>query len=169
VAVKFNVTFTGESDVTPLISGEKRTSLLNLASLCRGLAAGAEVGDWDLSCRASAVAATGVITFTGLPVADEIVTVGNVVFTAKASAGSAVQFTIGGTANATAVNLAAVLNAHTTVSKYVSAAVTATGVITLTALVPGVAGNAFQLSEGMSNATITAFAGGSESQFTLSF
>jgi hypothetical protein len=171
VAVKFNITFTGETDVTPLISGEKRQSMLNLAALCRSMASGTDAGgDWTVNCRNTAVAAAGVITFAGLPVADETVTLCNVAFTAKASASTAAEFTIGASANATAVNLAAKINAHTTVSKYVSAAVTDTGVITCTALVPGVAGNAFALSEAATNTTVTAFTGGSEAtSFDLSF
>ena len=169
MAVKFNVNFSGDADVQPLISGEKRESLLGLSQLAKALASGTDTGDWTLSCRTSAVAATGLITMTGLPVADETVTVCNVVFTAKASAATATEFTIGASADATIVNLVAKLNAHTTVSKYLSAARTSSGEATLTALVPGVVGNALQLSENATNTAVTAFAAGAETSFSFSF
>jgi hypothetical protein len=44
----------------------------------------------------------------------------------------------------------------------ISAAVTATGVITLTSLVPGQIGNGLALAENADNTAVTAFASGTE-------
>lgn len=122
-----------------------------------------------LRCAMGAVQATGAVTMTGLPSADETVTIGNVVFTAKASGATGNQFNIGASATITAANLAAAINASTTMAGRITAT-SAAGVVTLTVSVPGLIGNSVQLSETLSNATITAFAGGSNgTNYTLDF
>lgn len=90
------------------------------------------------------VAATGTVTFSAV-VQNDTVTIGNVVFTGKDSPSTNVQFLTGSTDTASATSLAAKINAHPTVSKYVSAT-SLNAVVTLTALVPGVIGNSFPIA-----------------------
>lgn len=94
-------------------------------------------------------------TFSGVGTADDTITVNGVVFTLKASAASAYQVTIGGTAAATAANFAAKVNA-----KSAETGVTAVAVaedVTLTATVGGTEGNAIVIAE---SGTGFSFAGG---------
>lgn len=138
---------------------DKISSALELGKYMRSLAAGLQSADLDL--HVGAVQATGLVSFSGLPSNDEILTIANVVFTAKSSGATGNQFNIGGSATITAANLAAAINASANLSGIVTAS-SAAGVVTLTAVVPGKAGNGLQLSEGLSNATVTAFASGAD-------
>jgi phage tail sheath gpL-like len=170
VAVKFVVTFEN-AQKTPFISGAKQRSLRGFVNFCVALMSGSYRQTVTMTVRNAAVAATGNVTFTGLPVADETVTVAGTVFTAKASASTNVQFTIGASATATGANLATVLNAHPTVSQYLTASADS-GVVTITAKQPGVAGNLVTLAESATNTTVSGanLTGGSEStpfSFTL--
>lgn len=109
--------------------------------------------------------ATGTITFTGLPVADETVTVNGQVYVFKASASTALQVTIGADGPATATNLATKINANSTA---VTASVAA-GVVTLHALAAGAAGNAVTLTETATNvaASGATLAGGVDAQLGM--
>jgi hypothetical protein len=170
MAVKFVVEFHGARK-TPLISGARLLSMKRLANYVVALMAGYGNPGASMKVRNAAVLATGSITFTGLPVANDTVTVAGTAFTAKASASTSTEFTIGADATATATNLAAKLNAHTTISRYVTAS-SALGVVTLTAAVPGVFGNLVTLSEALTNATVSGatLSGGSEDAlFSFSF
>jgi hypothetical protein len=104
----------------------------------------------------AAVKATGSIGVTGLPVADETITVNGVVFTFKASATLANHITIGTDADTTRANIAAKLNASTSplVAKatYVN---NGTNAVTVTHDQPGVKGNAFTLAENATNVTVS--------------
>lgn len=94
----------------------------------------------------NAVAATGTITLSSM-VATDTVTIAGTVFTCVASGATGNQFNVGGNDTATAVNLAAAINATATqkVLKSVSASA-ASGVVTLTCLVPGQIGNCIQMA-----------------------
>jgi hypothetical protein len=117
---------------------------------------------------AGSVKATGLVTFTGAPVANETVTIANVVFTAKASGATGNQFNIGGSITLTAAALAAAVNASSNLAGIVTAT-SAVGVVTLTAVAPGVIGNGLALSETLTNSTVTAFASGSDgTSYTIS-
>jgi phage tail sheath gpL-like len=153
---------------SPLVSGSRVVTVRRLVNLLLQMVTGRYKGGVTVTAKDAPVAATGTVAFTGLPTADETLTVCNTVFTAKASASTSVQFTIGADATAAGANLAAKINAHPTVSQYVTASA-ATGTVTLTAAVPGVIGNALQLSEALSNATVTAFSGGTETAITYTF
>ena len=109
-----------------------------------------------------AIQATGDVTFTGLPIATEAVVIANFTYTAVAGApASEFEFQIGADATETATNLTAALNASASLSGIVQAT-SALGVVTLSAVQPGKSGNGFQFSETLTNATITAFANGSD-------
>lgn len=171
MAVKFSMTFTGGADNTPLISGEKRQSLINLENLCKALAGGIGSGSaWVLDCRNAAVAASGTLTYSANPAINDTVTIAGTAFTAVASASTNVQYTIGGSATATAANFATVVNAHPTIGQYVTASANGT-TVTITANTPGIIGNLITLAESGANTSVSgaALSGGSESRFQLSF
>lgn len=118
--------------------------------------------------------ATATLTFTDQPVADEAFVLVGTTFTAKggdASGDEEWDLTSGGTAAAdaagNAASVAALVNAHPTVSLIVEAEA-ALGVVTFTAKTPGKGGNGLVLSESLTNATIVTFAGGDETLETVS-
>jgi len=122
-------------------------------------ASGTDVSFIDTSEHDAGTAATGSITFTGLPSVDETIVVRGVTYTFKDSAASATQITIGATKEAAATNTAAKIsandaNVHTFASN---------GVVILTATTRGTAGNAYTLTESATNLTVSGsgtFAGG---------
>lgn len=96
-----------------------------------------------------AVAATGTLTFTGVGSADEVVNVSSETYTMKAAAAGAYQVTIGATADASMDNLVAEITANST-------QVTATNVLgvgTVTAITPGVVGNAYDFNTDVTGGT----------------
>lgn len=118
--------------------------------------------------------AAGVLTFTGLAIADEIVTIGTTVYTWKASPSAAFEVDIGGSAAACVTNLVAAINlsgtegveygAGTTVHPDVSAADGAGDTVEVTAKAPGSPGNGIVTTTDLTNASWGAAttAGGSE-------
>lgn len=115
----------------------------------------------------SAVAATGTVTFSGLPVADETVTIDGQVYVFKAAAGGALEVTIGADADETGDNFATKVNANSLV---VTAANVA-GVVTLTAVTAGAAGNAITLAEAATNTAVSGatLAGGEDVTYPTPF
>ena len=115
--------------------------------------------------------ATATVTFSGVPSADETITVGAEVYTWKASlTGAANEILLGGTATACATNFAnAVVNdqdsegvTHGT-GTVANAQATANAdgtAVTLTAIAPGSSGDFTTISEASSNVTTTDFSGG---------
>jgi len=151
-------TATNMVSILNLSSGEK-TGLINLSTYLRSVAGGAR--DASLSVLVGAVQATGLVTFTGAPTAAQTVTIGNVVFTARASGATGNEFNIGGSITISATNLAAAINASANLAGKI-VATSDVGVVTLTVVAPGVIGNAIALSETLDNATVTAFANGAD-------
>lgn len=131
---------------------------VNLANFIQAVASGQTIG--EINAAAGSVSATGAVVFTGNPSNNETVTIANVVFTAKTSSATGNQWNIGVSATANATALAAAINASSDLTGIVSASAS-TGTVTLTAGVSGKVGNGLALSEALSNATVTAFAGGS--------
>lgn len=99
------------------------------------------------------VNATGTITFSGTPVADETFVIGAVTFTFKASRTGVGEVTIDANNTQQAVNALAAITAD---ASAVVTAVSALGVVTLTAVAAGAAGNLITLTE---SATGTAVSG----------
>ena len=94
-----------------------------------------------LTIGTNAVQATGTITLSSF-VATDTITINGVVFTCVASGATGNQFNVGGSDTLTAAAAAAAINASVTalVSGYVTAT-SATNVITITTVKPGLLGN----------------------------
>lgn len=97
------------------------------------------------------VKATGTITLTGLPAADETITVNAIVYTFKESAALATEITIGADATATAANAASKIAAN---DSAVDAANVA-GVLTIAAAETGEYGNAITLAAAATNVAVS--------------
>lgn len=107
-----------------------------------------------------AVQASATLTSTGSATATETFVLCNVTFTARASGATGNEFNVSGTVATQAANIAAAINASVDLTGFVTAT-SALGVTTITAVVPGLAGNGLQISEGLTNVTLSAFANGS--------
>lgn len=94
--------------------------------------------------KVNAVKATGTITLSS-HVATNTVTVNGITFTCVASGATGNQYNVGVSDTLTAEALATALNANTTLDGMV-VATAASGVVTLTALIPGEMGNAMTLA-----------------------
>jgi len=142
-------------------------ALQNFENYIGALSGGNEMA--SLAFKVGAVQATGLITSTGAATADETITVCNVVFTAKASGATGNQFNLSGTVATQATNIATAINASADLTGIVTASALL-GVVTLTAVVPGLIGNGLALSESMTNVAVTAFANGADgTAYTLDF
>lgn len=128
IAYTIDIAFDGSGDVATI-------------DLATGIATGDVVG----------VKASGTITFTGLPVADETITVRGVAYTFKASASSATEITIGADATETAENTVAKINANDALLDAVNVA----GVVTVSAANTGEYGNAYTLAESATNTAVS--------------
>lgn len=104
------------------------------------------------------VRASGTLTLTAV-IATDAIAINGVTFTAVASGATGNQFNVGADDAATAVNLAAAINASATakVSGYVTASAALT-VVTVQAVAYGLAGNMFTLTS--ADATIVASGSG---------
>lgn len=148
---------TFQARVRPMNSDARR-SFNGLGNYMSALAGDPYIG--YMRMITGAVVASGLITFTGRPVADETLSVLNTTLTAKDSgANGTTQFNTAVSNTTTATNLAACINANTTLNKQV-VATSALGVVTITSLIPGTIGNGLQLSEAMTTTAATAFSGG---------
>ena len=155
--------FQSECDLSP----GQLPALQNLENYIGGLSGGNHKA--SLAVKVGAIQASGLITSTGAATATEIFTLCNVVFTARASGATGNEFNLSATVATQATNIAAAINASSDLTGIVTAT-SALGVVTVTSVVPGLLGNGFQLSEGLTNATITAFSGGTDgTAHTLSF
>lgn len=110
-------------------------------------------------------AATGVVTFTGLPSADDTLVVGDITYTWKAAPSAAFEVDIGADADGCVTNLVAAINltgtagvtygADTTIHPEVFAADGAGSTVDLTAFDVGAVGNSIVFTESMANTTIS--------------
>lgn len=97
--------------------------------------------------------ATGSISFSGRAIADETVTVNGHAITWKASGAVADQVNLGADTQGDITNLAALINAHP--ETYAVHADVGTGVLNLTAIAQGSAGNAIALAEAGTNTSVS--------------
>lgn len=135
----------------------KMQSKLNLGNWFQGMSMGTYPDATEVILATGAVKASGTVTFSSTgPVNDETMVVAGATITAKTSATPGeLQFTRSNTPNVNAVNLAALLNSHASFTGIVTAEVTATGVVTISAYVPGTIGNVITLTESMTNTAVS--------------
>ncbi len=110
-----------------------------------------DTNDGTATGAVTGVKATGTITYTGLPAADETVTVNSIVYTFKAAAALATEITIGADATETASNTAAAITANDPLVDAVNVA----GVVTISAAATGEYGNAYTLAESAANTAVS--------------
>ena len=168
IVITSDLTANGFKSVCDLAPGQL-PALNNLVDYLGGVSGGNYMA--DLACKVGAVKATGTLTVaTGGSTAGQACTICNVTLTGRASNPSTDEFVVSATAATQAANMAAAINASASFTGKVVASA-ALGVVTLTAVVPGVLGNGFQLSAGnLANVTASAFANGSDgTAYNLSF
>jgi len=143
-----------EADLRGSLLGDTGNRMLagqKLMKYIRGLMGGAKSA--KVRVGVNAAKASGTLTLAST-VATNTATIHGVVLTAIASGATSEQFNVGVDDTETAANLVTAINAHATLSLYVSA--TSSGAaVTVTALYPGLLGNAITL---VGSATITASA-----------
>jgi hypothetical protein len=111
----------------------------NLDKLIGDMIDGSQVSYTKIST--GAVQASGTGTFTGAATAGETMTIAGVTFTASATPDeSANQYLVSATVSLEAASLSRAINASTTASPLVFATASA-GVVTITAVSPGITGN----------------------------
>lgn len=112
------------------------------------------------------VAAVGGLTLTGLPVADEIITIDSTVFTWKAASGGTTEITIGATIAECLTNAIAIINAHAVTATASSARGT---ILRITWDTAGTAGNSivFTTTVTLSSIDGSGTLGGSQSGTTI--
>lgn len=108
----------------------------------------------NVQVMSSGVYATGTATLAST-VATNTIVIGGVTLTAVNSGATSVQFNVGATDTITATNLAAAINALTTINKVVQATSSA-AIVTIACLVPGTIGNLVTLSAGGGTITVGA-------------
>lgn len=99
--------------------------------------------------------ATGTITYSGTPVADETLTVNGVVLTFKATSASRAQITISADNTIQARNTVAIINNNPSLIGVV-VATSALGVVTVEAVATGFAGHALTLAEAATGTAVSA-------------
>jgi len=121
--------------------------------------AGGALADDTANVTIQSTKAFGTITISGNPVANETFVVNGVTYTFKAAVTGPKQVLITAGNNTTmATAAAAAINAYETTKVAVDAGVVATsalGVVTVTAVVDGTAGNAITLTEAATNVAVT--------------
>ena len=98
--------------------------------------------------------ATGTITFSGQPSADDTITIGTTTFTFKATATTAAQIKIGADVATTIENAAEKIRMHPTTGPLVEVSYTST-ILTVKAEEMGTAGNAIALARSGTNMTVS--------------
>lgn len=108
----------------------------------------------------SEVKATGTITLSNTGAANDTLVINGVTFTAVASGATGNQWNVGGTATLSAAAIAAAFNASATA--LVNTQITATsalGVVTISAVNRGYAGNAVTIAKGVDAGTVMTVSG----------
>ena len=149
-------------------TAENKSGIRNLAMHLLSLAQGARTGKVTLAIDSTTdlTKATGTITISGNPVADETITIGGKALTWKATPAAEGEIDIvAGDNTAMAADVAAEINAHSAFKGVISAT-SALGVVTVTAVHPGKAGNLITLAEASTNVAVgaAALAGGVSTQ-----
>jgi len=139
-----------------------RHEALALAKLLEAIASGTYPGNLEVSESATALAyATCTATLLNA-VATNAVTINGAAFTAVASGATGNQWNIGANDTASAVNLATAINGSVTalIAGYVKAS-SASTVVTISAMVPGVLGNLLVITKTGTPITLAGLTGNS--------
>lgn len=120
-----------------------------------------------ISQNFNAVQATSTFTIASTgPTNGEVCTIANVTLTATTATTSNNHFVLSTTPTTCATNMAACINASTDLAGIVTAT-SALGVVTITAVVPGVIGNGIETGVGtFANTTVAGFANGTDGTAT---
>lgn len=136
---------------------------LGASQLVNRLSEGLDSGELQVSYSSvdpAAAVASVAITHASL-VANDTLKIGRQTITAKASGAVAgTEFNIGANATADAVNLAAAINANTTLSKYFVASIAVAGTVTVTARLKGAWSNLLYSVSSSAGMVVTDFASG---------
>lgn len=185
----YQITIDTTHDLGPCDVQAGKRPFQNLEGFAKFLnrVAGGNVGATTVDIQGDAQTTSGVRasgTFTvaagNLSVADTFTVQGTALTAiANGSTPTSVQFALGAAtqgvtaAKNTAINIAAAVNANTTINKYVSAAATGTttGIVTITSLDYGALSNAITLAKSAANGTVSAatLAGGTRVANAISF
>lgn len=161
MAIKYVVNVSGADGDDPIISTQKRENLLAIARQLRAVASGHKPVIYTIDVRDAAVLATGTVTLSG----------GSGTITATIN-GVAIAITWATSDTNSASLLAAAINASTNalVQNIVTAS-SAAGVVTISAVVPGVVGNCVTLAASGTGATASGarLTGGTETRVNMSF
>lgn len=139
-------------------SSNKGREINLIQDYLNALAGGAR--EASIKVGVNAVKASGTVTFSGVGQATDTILINGVTFTAVASGATGDQWNVGGTATLSGAALAAAINASVTalVANYVTAASVA-GVVTITAVRPGIFGNTVTIAEGLDGLSAMAVSG----------
>lgn len=140
-----------EADITasglvgPIAADKPRDGFHAIGRLFKAVAGGLR-GGYSCLVKKAAVKASGTITLAS-HVATDTVTIAGVTFTCMASGATGDQYNVGGSDTATAVNLAAAINASTSagIANCVTAS-SAAAVVTIEADVPAALGNSVTIA-----------------------
>lgn len=156
--------FKSQCDLSP---GEI-PALQDFENYVSGLISGNQMA--TLAFKVAAVKASGTITQTSTGAAnDQTLTIAGITFTAKTSGASGNEWNRNNTVATSATNLAAAINASADLTGIVTAT-SALGVVTVTAVVPGLIGNGLVMANvDCSNTTVVSFASGTDgTAYTIS-
>lgn len=146
--------------IAKTLPGPKHRSFENLSSYFAAI--GGAVYSGAIHEVTGAVQATGLLTVTSTgPTNGQTAVVANQTITAVTSGAVPAngEFNINASATVVATGIALAINSIVALSGVVTAT-SALGVVTITAVAPGIIGNGLQLSEALTNVTATAFASG---------
>lgn len=148
------------------VAGKEPESLQRISSYFAGIAGGPFSGRCTMLVGTAAASATATFTATG-PISGETMSLLNITITARTVVTDPLtEFVRSDTPSVDATNLANLINTSANWNTRLSASANA-GVVTITALVPGASGNGYQISEAMTNTTVTQFSSGSDGTQTV--
>lgn len=148
------------------LAPDSRQGAVNLGNYIHSLPAGVQMA--NVKAQVGAVSATATVTFTGVATNGQDAYIGNRQVSAVTARSTGFEYTIGGSAAVSATNFAFMIN--TDFGGHITATLTSSTVVTLTAVTPGALGNYLGISNGdIANATFaSAFTGGSNgTEYTL--
>lgn len=139
---------------TAIDKPEKRDALRAVEAELHGVIAGARRAQARVCIASACASATVTCAYASASSGADTVVIGGTTLTSNTSGNGTTTFTIGASDAAMATNLAACINANTTINKLVRATAAA-AVVTITCLYPGPIGNLVTLTEGGNGCTVS--------------